>query len=300
MQLTAGTLSAILAGLVMHLLPSVSQKVKRKKVIKKQNIRNAPGGVTVVGDDNITGDISVDNSKQVVVQNISATPGGRTDSDPAQSDGQIWIAVIVAVIGAGLFVLYYEFVVFFCIGACIGLLVNAVATIRQAIHLRLWDSRASLIVVEVILTLTAAAFSSWSQLNTVYAGLRLEELSTSTRSAMPPIDADNGITGYVEWLLAPSKHLIEANQGLEGLAFVLCLMASLVLSLVLQFDCWRRLRSWGSYLTFFYGTVDERWAKRANRFLQYDWKSAVGFAIAVGLAIAMAMAAPLRVPELFS
>lgn len=284
----------------MHLLPSVSQKVKRKKVIKKQNIRNAPGGVTVAGDGNITGSISVNNSKQVVVQNISATPGGRTDSDPAQSDGQIWIAVIVAVIGAGLFVLYYEFLVFFCIGACIGLLVNAVITIRQAIHLRLWDSRASLISVEVILTLTAAVFSSWSQLNTTYAGLRLEELSTSTRSAMPPIDANNGITGYVEWLLAPSKHLIEASQGFQGIAFVLSLMASLFLSLVLQFDCWRRLRSWGSYLIFFYGTVDERWAKRANRFLQYDWKSAVGFAIAVGLTIAMAMAAPLRIPDLLS
>jgi hypothetical protein len=257
---TASNLVAtIVGGLLVALIP----------IGTRPNLWHQVNQVTTV-----QGDLHqhVDNSRLVVETNISQSRKSSSDQKPS-GDDPIWVAVVACLIATGLFLTYHLILLSLTVGIALGLLATLVMAVRRTARFRLWDGAGILLVIEVALSLGAAALAWVGVANLSWHGTTIGQLSDRVNAAAAANQPTPGIIGtVVDTVLDPALQLIKLGFQDQTLFLALTLMAAVLLSSLMLIWSWLGLFDWMAYLGFVYGqTTKKRLVKRAIRFENRSW-----------------------------
>lgn len=243
----------------------------------KVNARNGRGGTQVIVAEKVDGDVhvAIDNSREIVVQNIAASrlATAQAKQSQSQSNETIWLLVAAAILTAGLFVSYHQFLFWLNVGIVLGLLGTLALGVVRASRHRLWNLQAFAIVFEVGLSLVATVWA-WVGVATVtWRGSTVGSISERVNQAAMANEPTPSTLGViVDAVLDPAAQLVMITFQDQTLTMVLTLMAAVVLAALALVMSWASLFDWLAFMGFVFGHADsKRLAKRAYRFEKRGW-----------------------------
>ncbi|HKU10925.1 MAG TPA: hypothetical protein VJQ61_06820 [Sinomonas sp.] len=289
-QVFSGIVATVVGTVLSTLILTRTRRERWKpaKVVAK----NGRGGTQVIVGDSAEGDVNVDvdNSRQIVVQNIAASPDpGARRGNSADGD-QTWLLVVGAVIAAGLFVTYHQVLFWLMVGFMLGLLITlATAMVRTSRH-GLWSSSAVGAVCEVLLSLGTAGFAAVSVATIQNHGRTLDDLSQQVAAAQAANRHDSGPVGTViSAMVDPALQLIKIGLADGQLTFALVLLGASIISSLIMIRSWGSLFDWLAYVGFVFGrSASKGMAKRAYRFEERTWKAVAMHAVLCAIACLLA------------
>jgi len=274
-DITVQSISAFIGGGAVAVIPPLVQLVSKRRRSSdaagtKAQATAGPGAAAVAAGDSINGDVDVkiDNSRSIVIENIHESNPRATKTDAQGWSDTEWLVVAAVVIAIGLFASYYVILGWFTIGISVGLLATAVSGAVRAGRWRLWDGKALLIGVEVVLSGIAAIWAWTAIFTSEHGGVSLEDIRGTVATEIAANPAPEGIAGVVASILSPTLMLFKVSFANGHLLFVISLFVGFVFSLIMLLLSWSRVLDWYAYMGFLYGTGSERSARRASRHVQ--------------------------------
>jgi hypothetical protein len=209
-------------------------------------------------------------------------------------------------IATGLFLSYHPILLWLTVGITIGLLVTLVMAVLRAARFRLWDGAAILLIIEVVLSLTAAAVA-WVGVATLsWHGTTIGQLSDRVNAATAANQpAPDLMSAIFDAVLDPAIQLIKLGFQDQTLLLALTLMGAVLLSSLMLIWSWLGLFDWMAYTGFVYGQTTKKWlVKRAIRFENRSWGGfwahlvlcAIVVLFATGLFLSFVDGGPMPVP----
>jgi len=248
------------------------------------------GGIAVatVDSPDTNTNITVDNRRKFVINNVhNAFPQSQGAGKPGTSNDEAWGFVLLGALAVGLFATHFDVVLWFAIGAVIGLFTTAALGARRARQLRLWDkSKDALIVFEVVLTVIVTVWAWVSVLTSTHKGSSLEALRVRVEAGAAAMPLQSG--GFQRWLgtvLNPIVAFFKVSSAEGQLVFAISLTFAVFISFMLLCVAWLRLNDWYSYMGFFFKEGNERAGKRATRYIERRFSDVWGFVILAALAV---------------
>ncbi|QDZ15441.1 hypothetical protein [Humibacter ginsenosidimutans] len=289
-QVLAGIASTVLGTLLVTLILAKTSRAKWNPV--KVAATNGRGGTQVIVGDALGGDVSVgvDNSRQIIVKNIqSSRQSAPSVTKENEGTWQFWVAVVIAVVAASLFVIYERLVLWFVIGMAVGLAITLIAAVVRANRIHSWDRRSASVTAEVVLSLAAIVWSCVSVSTLRFAGETVAGLGRRVSEAAAADPGSTGANAVTKAVVEPAKQLVVLGFANGQLTFAIMMMGAVVLSLLLAAAGCRSLYDWLAFMGFFFGTTTKgQVAKGAARFEARTAKSMLATMIVCALVFLLA------------
>lgn len=207
-QLGVGIFSAVIGGLIPLLIQWTRRDASSPPVGQTAVAKSRAGGVAIATTGPVNGDINVDvdNSRKIAIKNVHNSyvqPQGA--GKVGTSNDEMWGFGLLVVLGIGLFATQFYVILWFAVGAVIGLLATAVLGARRAWRLHLWDRQKDpVIVAEVILAVVATVWVWIAVLSATHNRASFEDLRSRAQAeaALMPLETD-GIAHWVGVVLNP-------------------------------------------------------------------------------------------------
>lgn len=304
-QLGVGIISAVVGAMLPLLIRWVRRDEPSPPIRQTAVAKSRAGGVAIATTGSVNGDINVDvdNSRRIAIKNVHNSyhqPQGA--GKPGASNDEMWGFGLLAFLGIGLFATQFNVVLWFAIGAVIGLLATAVLGAQRAWRLYLWDRQKDpVIVAEVVLAVGATMWAWLAVLTSTHNGATFESLRlrSQTEAALMPLEP-SGIAHWVGVVLNPIVAFYKIAVVEDQFFFIGTLTVAVVISFVLLALAWLRLNDWYSYMGFLFIDApegNERAGKRATRYIQRTGSDVWVFVVMAGFAVFCASGLLLQLME---
>ncbi len=131
-QVLIGVASTVLGALIVARIPLATRPERYTPARKAVVARNVSGVQVITGDISGSANFDIDNSRQIVVQNIQASlPASSQGGKSSDSSDSLWLILLAAVLAAGLFLFLRVPLFWFSMGVCLGLVVALVVAVLR-------------------------------------------------------------------------------------------------------------------------------------------------------------------------
>lgn len=292
-QLGVGVISAIVGALLPLLIQWTRRDESSPPVRQTAVAKSRSGGVAIATTGPVNGDINidVDNSRRIAIKNVHNSHYQRQSAGkPGASNDEMWGFGILAFLGIGLFATQFNMVLWFAVGAVLGLLITAVLGAQRAWRLYLWDrEKDPVIVAEVVLAVGATIWAWVSVLASTHNGATFESLRLRAQADAALMSLEpSGIAHWVGIVLNPIVAFYKFAVVEDQFFFIGTLTVAVVFSFMLLALAWLRLNDWYSYMGFLFidgSTGSKRAGKRATRYIERASGDVWIFVIGAGSAV---------------